>query len=354
MIKIITNLEELQKFRDNWNFIYTNTPNSTPFQHFEYLYSSLININKADDNLYIIILWNNIYKQWFAVFPFIKTKKGILKFINVSHSDFCTPLIIPQFNNYNLYEEVAEFLSAQKDIKGLWLENVRPEDSSLSMFKPFFKYSVSYDMNYFSDISIYSTENDRDIIDAFRYVNSTKRKNLRKLMKSMEGIEFKLCNKSDNIPYPAYEINFLIKFMVEKGIRDEEYFSDSMLTFWKDLYENGVLSVALLGDGENIKSCNLIFYNEKRNEYISWIMLYTDRAWNLNINLKIAEYIYNNGMGTINFARGIYDYKLVNFHPDVKPLFCVKIAKTKWGHCKNIVSMASHFSKPIIKTFLRR
>lgn len=79
-----------------------------------------------------------------------------------------------------------------------------------------------------------------------------------------------------------------------------------------------------------------------------------DNTWNMKINLMIADYLYNNGGATINFARGIYDYKMVNFHPDVKPLFCLKVSKTKWGHLKNIINTAFHYFKPVIKSWLGR
>jgi hypothetical protein len=215
---------------------------------------------------------------------------------------------------------------------------------------------IANDCNFYSSIPITQQASDSDSIDAFRYVQAKHRTRLRKTKKTAvsKGARLEILNKNDGKPYPKNEVETLIKVMETAGIRTEAYFSEAMLKFWQKLYESEVLSLALLYEGETVMSCNFMFYDERRREYIKWIMLYRENNWNMILNILLVDHIYTQGGGSINFARGIYDYKLSNFHPDVKPLFCVKIAKTRWGHFKNIVSTAFHYSKPIIKSFIRK
>ncbi|MDE7126140.1 MAG: hypothetical protein K2O12_06655, partial [Muribaculaceae bacterium] len=208
----------------------------------------------------------------------------------------------------------------------------------------------------YSTIPIFSKDSDSDSIDAFRYVAGKQRKKLRSKKKLIDTeCTFEIRRKKDGSAYPGREVEQLVGHMISEGIRVKEYFSDEMLAFWERLYDSDVLCVALLYKGGEIVTCNFMYYDERHREYIKWLMLYRENSWNMAINIKIAEYIYKNDEGaTINFARGIYDYKLVNFHPDVKALFCVKIAKTKFGHIKNMLSLAVHYSKPVIKSLLGR
>ena len=354
MIKVVTEQKVLLEFKDVWNSIFEKDNTATPFQQFEYTWLSLSLALSSKNNLYIIFVKDDTSNTWIAIFPFLKSHAGKLQFINMKHTDFCSHIVLPEFNNYNLYETVAKYLISQKDIKAIKLDNITATNPLTAVFKSHFKYSICHDINYYSTIPIYTKVDDKDMIDSFRYVNAKQKRNLRKRRESTINCKFEICSKYKGKAYPKEIIESLTEQMINKGIRIKDYFSDTMLKFWENLYENGILHIALIFNNDKLHACNFMFYNKRQNEYIKWIVLYTEGRWNLTTNIKIAEYLYNNGGGKINFARGIYDYKLVNFHPDVKPLFCVKIAKTKWGHFKNIISTALHFSKPIIKPFLHR
>lgn len=354
MIKIISNKEDLLQFRSDWNDIYMLDDMATPFQKFEYIYDSLELHLKEADKLYIIAIKDDATNRWVAFFPLLLTHSGILKFINATHTDFCQPLIHNDFRHYVLFKELSEFIVTDKSVKGLYLENVMSGNPMIAVLKPFFRYTITHDINYYSSIPVYRHPSDTDPVDAFRYVRAKQRKNLRKQKKWIDtNCRFEISRKSNN-DYPQQEIETLVNQMLSDGIRVKEYFSEKMLSFWKKLYDDNILCVALLYKDDEIMSCNFMYYDDKHNEYIKWLMLYRENSWNMMINIMISEYLYNNGGGSINFARGIYDYKLTNFHPDIKPLFCVRTAKTRWGHFKNIISTAFHYSKPIIKSFLGR
>lgn len=355
MIKVIDNIEKLESFEAEWTRLFAMDVEATPFQSYEYIKASIQFCNDKSLKPYIICVKNDQANQWIAIFPLYIDNKGVLTYINYQHTDFCLPIKDPTFDNYNLYKEFGEFLKAEKEITGVKWDNITQNSSLLSALKPHFRYSIVHDINYYSTISIYKLPNDKDSVDSFRYVQAKQRRNLRKTFSKINSsCDFQIFSASAGMSYPENQISELINKMVGDGIRSSEYFSKDMLAFWQQLYDNGVLSVALISQNGIVESANFMYYDSKHNQYIKWIMLYMDNSWNMKINLMIADYLYNNGGATINFARGIYDYKMVNFHPDVKPLFSLKIAKSRWGHFKNIISAAFHYSKPIIKSWLGR
>lgn len=354
MIKLITDNDILSELKTEWDIIFEKDNTATPFQQFDYVYTSCQFYKNPKDKLYVILMKDAIAKTWYAAFPLILSPKGILRFLNYQHSDFCKPVIIPSYNNYNLYKELAEYISKDKNIKGLEFHNIYGNDLFLDGLSPHFPLHIIYQINHYSTLSIKVNESDKDFIDSLHNISSKKKWVHRKMLKASNGNwSLKMSSANDRNNFPFDEIYLLSSNMINTGIRTKEYLSGNMLSFWESLYKKNILTIALLYEKGVIKAANLMLFDKKRNEYISWITLYEQKSWNVAINIKILEYLYING-ANFNFARGIYDYKLVNFHPDVKPLFCVKIAKTKWGHLKNIMSTAFHFSKPIIKSFLHR
>lgn len=355
MIKVIVNGEELRDFEEVWHGLYAEVPCVTPFQKFEYIRASISFMGTDKYRLHIICIKDDSTNRWVAIFPLCLGRNGILYYINYHHSDFCLPLIHPDFDHYNLYKELSEYFQSNNVIRGIRWDNLLSNSQLLSVLKSHFRYSIVHDINYYSSIPIYATSSDKDFIDAFRYVAAKQRRTLRKTLSKIEtDCEFTILSAQNGDSYPERQISEIVHKMVDDGIRAEEYFSERMLFFWKQLFEDGVLSIAMISRVGEVESCNFMYYDKKNNEYIKWIMLYVESSWNMKINIMIARYIYENGGAAINFARGIYDYKLVNFHPDVKPLFRVMIAKTKWGHFKNIISTAFHYSKPIVKSWLGR
>ncbi len=354
MIKILKTKEELVEYKSVWDSIYNSDSNATPFQKFDFIFASIDLTVTGSQQLYVLLVKDDSINKWLAAFPLVIDKKGILHFINSAHSDFCSPIVCDEFNNYNLYDEVASFIKGEEKIKGLKLDNIGTSNQMLAVMKPHFKFMIAYDMNYYSSIPIYKLDSDKDSIDAFRYVKSKRHKKLRKSIKEVQNCKFVIARKSEGVPYPEADVQYLVNKMLSDGIRVKEYFSSAMLSFWKMLYESNVVCMAMLYEGNEIRTCNFMFYDEKRNEYIKWLMLYKEGRWNMIINIMIADYLYQNGGGNINFARGIYDYKLENFHPDVKPLFCLRIAKTPFGHIKNMCAAAIHYAKPIVKQIIRR
>lgn len=356
MVNIIKDREGLLAIKPEWESLYEQLDSATVFQSFGFVEACLDFIEKdKSSHLHIITINDAQQKSIIAIFPCVLTSKGVLEFINQRHCDFCMPLVNPIKDHYNFYKELSDYIKSDSAIKGINFQNLPSGTSLLSVLKYHFKYMITNDINFYPVVPISPKETDKHFTDAFITVPSKKRWNLKKTFnQAQENISFVLVSKSDGAEYPESDINALVDTMVGNGSRTSEYFSKDMLSWWRRMYENSTLSFAIVYENEIPKSCTLVFYDKIKNECVTWIMLYEYSKWNMRSNLLISKYIYGNGEGILNLARGIYDYKVNNFHPDVKPLFCLRVAKTKWGHFKNIVATALHYSKPIVKSWLGR
>lgn len=353
MIQVIQTEPELQCIKPYWNHLFEDSVKASPFQHFDFIYAAVKALGNISD-IYIICVRNDSTNHLEAIFPFC-LEYGVLRFINAAHSDFCAGVIASDCNIYKICESLAEHILNSLVIKKVELINLLPNDPLLAALKPFAKTCFVSDCNYYSTINICQQDKDKDFIDAFRNVNAKQRKNFRTLLKKNDGnVLFKIYDSKNDDEYPQEIVNYLTEKMICDGKRVRSYFSENMLRFWKELYDKGILIAAVLQINGEIKSLNFMYYDTKRKEYIKWIMLYIENHFNLLINLYIAKYIYEDGGATINFARGIYDYKLVNFHPEVKPLFRLIISKSMWSSLWALWRVDYYYIRQIGKKILRK
>ncbi|MDA0890647.1 MAG: hypothetical protein O3A52_05805, partial [Bacteroidetes bacterium] len=72
------------------------------------------------------------------------------------------------------------------------------------------------------------------------------------------------------------------------------------------------------------------FILRSANEYLFWIDMY-DNSKMINIYnyISFIERISQENNIKINFGRGVYDYKVTNFKPDIKQLFAFYIFSNK-------------------------
>lgn len=325
MVEAISDFEQALNLKKEWDILYKKCPYTTPFQSFAFFESSWLFEQKEGLKLCVIAVHNDNTNQIVAIVPTCIDKKGVLTFIGQAYSDFCSALVLPEYDNYSLYESISVFIKGYSPIRSISLGNLQCNNPLLAAFKPFFIFHTLTEANYYSTLPIIQTQTDCDFVDSFKALNAKRKKNLRvTYKKSLSNTEFRILKHVEGVEYPQEEVNSLVCTMINTGIRTKTYFSDSFLIFWKDLYERNILLIAMITNTHGVQSVNFMFFDESRKEYIKWLMLYKDPKWNMILNLKLMDVLYTQGGATINFARGIYDYKLVNFHPDVKPLFQIE------------------------------
>lgn len=328
MIKVITSFDKDDILENEWNRLFQVCPYVTPFQTFDFVSTASKYISSEKETLYIIVVVDDRTKEYKAILPTSIDRRGIVRFLCQDYMDFCSALVNPIYDNYSLYEEIVEYLKQTKGIRGVEFTNLKHDNPLLSTLKPFAPNFHVKECAFYSMLPLSQENEDKDFVDGLRSLNAKKKKNLRRYYDSFkENYVLKLLCKERGNLYPSDAIREMTLLMINKGIRSKEYFSSNMLRLWEELYEKCVLDIAVLIKDKDVVSINFIYNDKKHSEIIKWIMLYEDNSFNKAINLMIAEELYRQGGYTINFARGIYDYKLVNFHPDVKTLFKVTINK---------------------------
>ena len=96
----------------------------------------------------------------------------------------------------------------------------------------------------------------------------------------------------------------------------------------KELFNSNIILVSIVRNN-NVHAISFILRNN--NEYLFWIDMY-DNTKMINIfnYISFIESVSCENSVKINFGRGVYDYKILNFKPDIKQLFAVYLFKNKF------------------------
>ena len=323
MIKIIKNINELEGIRECWNALYEEDGNCTPFQSFEYNNISWRRFGQENDTLFVILYYHNQEKTPCAIFPLCIDSKKCLRFINEDHSDYQTALIMETAKtDLKMYEEVYELVQNQPNIDRICLNHLRHDDLMIP-YMGHLSFARIYGTESFSYLPIVASSDDSCFIDSLRHLSAKERNRLKNIEKKATDLSFKIMSIESDA-YPEKEVNDLVQVMISKGIRTTAYFTDNLLGFIKDLYQANVLKIGMVYQGQDIGSISF-FYQSKNDMCIQWIIVYSDKAYNLQAKLKIINSVYENGGGVFNFGRGTYAYKIQHFRPVIQNLFCVDI-----------------------------
>ena len=222
-----------------------------------------------------------------------------------------------------MYEEVYEFIRKQPNIQRICLNHLRHDDLLLHYFGHVSSYARLYGTESYSYLAILNQGKDGSFIDTLRHLTAKERNRLKNIEKKATDLSFKILS-AENDDYPEKEVNELVQIMIKNGIRSTAYFTDNLLRFIKDLYQAGVLKIGMIYRGEELGSISF-YYQCNNGMCIQWIIVYSDKTYNLQAKLKIINSVYESGGGIFNFGRGTYAYKIQHFRPIIQNLFCVDI-----------------------------
>lgn len=355
MIKILKTKEELILMQDSWNELYTQSSSVSPFQTFDYVLAAWNFLNEKDSKLHVICVYRQKDKLLQALFPFCLKKKNYLVFINDNHSDFCSEIVRKEFaDDYHVYEEVADYIKSNEEIRGMRFDNQRPDSRLSAYFCYFFVSPVVVRRTAFSTVSISKNDNQtKNVVDTLPNLNTKDRYRLKNIQKKAVGEDFVVYSKNEGKEYPETTIKQLIDDMIDNKIRTEDYFDGRMLTLFSDLYHAGLLQVHVTLKEETPLAANLYLKSSDCNEYIDWIALYKEKKYNLDNLLATISHIAEIG-GVLNFARGTYPYKIHNFRPCISNLYRFQYSKTMVGSIGVLIDAAWINAKQIIKRIVRK
>ena len=107
----------------------------------------------------------------------------------------------------------------------------------------------------------------------------------------------------------------------------------SQLLLIEELYKKGKIILSIVKT--NNKTNSISFVTKYSNEYLIWIDMF-DESKMINIfnYISLVTVLSSEQSVKINFGRGGYKYKLLNFLPQSKDLFSLQIFSSKWQKLK--------------------
>ena len=342
-VRIISEIQEFFEYKDQWDAIF-NKHDYSFFQSFEFNYYSWISeLSKNKLNrLCIVSLKNN--GLVFAILPLYIDSKRRLRFINDMHADFCDVLSEQKFELETVLSEIGDkfkfhsihFINFTKDSFLYKLFKTNHLNNSLVMTHA--KYS---------DIVISAGSFPNSVI---RY-KSKQKTEFRRVKKKNLGKDHYILQKDDDQDFPINEIYKLRERIIKLRLRKDNFLDEGRLLLLRELYNSNRIFISLVKTKVNTHAISFISRN--KNDYLFWIDMY-DNSKMINIYnyILFIEKISLNNSVNINFGRGVYDYKIENFKPDIKQLFAVYIYKNKFKLSLFIfVERIINFLKSIYKKF---
>lgn len=350
MIKIIQSTQEWNDFRPQWEELYKSS-SATPFQSFAFQYSSWNNMVN-DGTLHIIVIIRDKDKSNIAIFPTYIDRCGILRFINGRHIDFCSALVSPEFErDYHLYEELADYIKCNCQIKGFELDNLKENNYLSSVLCYLFKGSLVTITNHWSYFNIVHSSKEDYFLDCMPHLNKKDKYKVKKMTTKLADLSYHKFLISE-CPYPNDIVEEIIDHMIQNGVRTETYFSEAFKKVVTDIYNAGLLTLGISFRGEQASSCNMCL--KRGDEYINWLAIYKDGCENTLNLIQMMQDICSSGGGIFNFARGIYEYKIRNFKPEIHNLYKISYRKSNCGKIGLWMNVCIYYLKQVVKSIIRK
>ena len=340
-IRFVSEDKCFHEIKSYWCDLFNSYGHSV-FQSFEFNYYSWITeLSKNKFNTLCIVLLerDNVLC---SIFPLYIDSYGRLRFINDIHADFCDVLSSEKFDiqvvlltiyrttKYNsvhfinLKEGSCLYVLCKQQIK------------KNCIFKPFEKYS---------ELNVFLNGFPEKIL---RY-KSKQKTTFRRIKKRYDDNSYSLLLK-DKSEFPVNEIYQLKNRMIDLGIRESNFLDRDRLLFLEELYNADRMLVSMVKNNNNVRAISFILKNN--NTYLFWIDMYDNtKMINIYNYILFIENISSKENVVINFGRGIYDYKMVNFKPDVKQLFAIYIFRSQ---IQKLFFLMINKTKVIIKMIYKK
>ena len=322
-VKIIKDICAFKDLEYSWDKLYNSIDSKAIFQSFEFNYYSwlyALNNNKNDLALVVVYDENNLT----AVFPFYIDKRRHLRFINDHHADFCDCLSSSGFDfNILLQKLKLEFIINRFSFINLKCDAKILEKFRLSTFVSFFpsgKYSI--------------LELKKGVFpDDFTKYKSKQKTEFRRVLKKNKEKSHEIMSSNSSV-FPSDKIKALRQEMITLGIRNNNFLPIPQLMLIEELYRNGKIIISIVKTKQTINAISFILKDS--DQYLIWIDMY-DASKMINIfnYVSLITLLSSNESVNINFGRGTYSYKVLNFLPEIKDLFLLQIFSSRWQKFKN-------------------
>lgn len=327
MIQVIKTLEELEALKNNWENLFTLASTATPYQAWHFVMTTWQVWHKSDDKLYIICYNQSKGKAFDAILPCYIDKEANLHLMDYM-TDFCEGIIPDSLLEcYDMYYEIVQFLEKDKNVHSLCFDNLRQGSRLMAYLYGLGGYSKIEALTGYTIVRMKYSENNQDFVDSIIGCKSKHRKKLRKVINDIGNCT--MCVLQNTDPYPEKEIRELGDYMISEGMRTRAYLDDNFFAYFKNLYQNGQLVLMLLYKEDKLCACKFMLQDKHTNELVSWVVLYRNNKNNSELAMLSLDYMYKNGIFNLNYARGVYAYKLSKFHPNVYILNRLRVYRSQ-------------------------
>ena len=327
--KIIQNIEDFKVFNKTWLDLYEKG-DCTPFQSFAWNYEWYIK-QYANHSLFIVSVFEKEQSSPCLIAPFMINSAGLARFIADTHSDYSNFLVESSMKNSKLYDALKTLKKAidkSNEVTAIELKNIKQTNPLMGIFMRLFdEKKIFFQSNACSYIRL---QPKKSFFDCFDYLTSKQRSELKRLFKKNPNLVY-IRHTVHTSPFPRSTLIEIVQEMRQKGIRDKNFLGNDLLNVIEALYNEGLLTIMELKNqnGETL-ALNLLLVNEKEKNYLFWIDLYKDIPFiNLSSYLYLFKYLCENldEAFTVDFGRGLYDYKIKNFLPNIETQFTFFFSK---------------------------
>lgn len=333
----------------SWNKL-NNKIGGDVFLSFEWNYSWW-QLEQEKKKLFIIMATENNTPEPVAIFPFFIDKKKVLRFIGDVHTDYNSFLVncADRVELQELIKKVVSLLQDNKEIDSIELKNIRQDNQYITQFVHMFDFKqLIYQSNAYSQVEIDSSH---PFLQSIPYLKSKHRSELKRIYKRYQNFTSRLYGKEDN--FPKDEIRILVQHMRVSKMRDDQFLNDDIVNIIQELFVSGQLIINVIFDDDETVAMNFILFNDKR--YLFWIDIYKNIPMiNIFSYLNFLETLcikYKDNPFIIDFGRGLYEYKLSNFFPEIQLQLTFFYAKYNRHY---IQYLAKFFIKLSIKNFYKK
>ncbi len=332
-IEVINNNDRFLSLKQDWDQLF-KLGNYSVFQSFTFNYYSWhIDLSKNIRNQLAIVMVKK-KDEVITFLPFYVDSKKQLRFINDIHADFCDCISSEMIDVSQLFFyiknkvpfKVIRLINLKEDARlKSYLQNIQ---LSNSLFLPFEKYALvqlqggNFPNNY--------PEFKSKQLSEFRRIEK-KHNDKTHVVLSVDTQEF-----------PQTDIITLKQKMIKLGYRKKFFLTNKQLQLIKQLYCENHLVLSVVQKDNQVHAISFIL--KKSNEYLFWIDMFDDsKMINLFNYISYMRQVSVNQSVVVNFGRGAYNYKIVNFKPVIKQLYSVLVFENR------MQLYLSQFSDKILK-----
>ena len=319
-IEVIKDIRMFKDLEIIWYDLYRSGTYSV-FQSFTFNYYSWKHYLSLDPNnsLFIIKVFSDSCVS--CIFPFYKDKSKNLRFINDKHSDFCEILLKDPINLNDVFSQI-------NNKKYLFL-NLKKESHILNNINSI---NMPYKMINLDQRYSYIEINQGSFPDRMDRYKSKHKTEIRRILKKHHNLDHHIISFKDCV-FPRKDILRIREHMISNRMRNKHFLDDWHINLLESLYNSGDL---IISQTKSIEILSMCFILRKDNEYLFWMDIFYDIQFiNLFNYISFISNISSHCNVLINFGRGDYNYKLLNFNPNIDNLYRLRIFNNRFDYIRS-------------------